>query len=369
MQIDMTGANAGAGSSSSGCWPHAAPTSSTPSASRSPTSSCICDEPCPQPAPPRIPADGFQWRGEHLAIELEGATVLFTTRRGGVSEGPYTSLNLGLWTDDAPERVPRTGSGSPGTWACPASASRAARSTARTSVASTARHRAQARGRRRPGQRGADVAADRPHRGLPAGGAGPREAVAMLHCGWRGLAGGIVTEGVSALREIGAEGRSRQRSARARAAAATRWARRCTPPSRPHPGPSGRRLDLKAIARRELEQAGVGDPRRRPVHHLRRSAGCSSRTGATRGHRSPGGRGVARADRVPEVDRVRANLEQVRTRSPPRRRAAVATPQTSRSSRPPSTSGWRRWACWPRPGSRLVGENRAQDLEASSGAG
>jgi copper oxidase (laccase) domain-containing protein len=31
-----------------------------------------------------------------------------------------------------------------------------------------------------------------------------REAVAMLHAGWRGLAGGIVGEGVAALRELGA---------------------------------------------------------------------------------------------------------------------------------------------------------------------
>jgi YfiH family protein len=31
--------------------------------------------------------------------------VAFSTRRGGVSEGPYESLNLGLLTDDAPEHV------------------------------------------------------------------------------------------------------------------------------------------------------------------------------------------------------------------------------------------------------------------------
>jgi polyphenol oxidase len=31
--------------------------------------------------------------------------VAFSTRRGGVSEGPYASLNLGLMTDDEPERV------------------------------------------------------------------------------------------------------------------------------------------------------------------------------------------------------------------------------------------------------------------------
>jgi polyphenol oxidase len=38
-------------------------------------------------------------------VRLPGATVTFTTRRGGVSEGPYESLNLGILTDDDPDRV------------------------------------------------------------------------------------------------------------------------------------------------------------------------------------------------------------------------------------------------------------------------
>ena len=38
-------------------------------------------------------------------MKLPGATVTFTTRRGGVSEGPYESLNLGILTDDEPDRV------------------------------------------------------------------------------------------------------------------------------------------------------------------------------------------------------------------------------------------------------------------------
>ena len=47
----------------------------------------------------------FRAAGEHLAIDLPGATALFTTRRGGVSEGPYASLNMGSWTQDDPGRV------------------------------------------------------------------------------------------------------------------------------------------------------------------------------------------------------------------------------------------------------------------------
>jgi hypothetical protein len=40
-----------------------------------------------------------------IAVELPGAAVRFSTREGGVSEGPYASLNLGLLTDDDPDRV------------------------------------------------------------------------------------------------------------------------------------------------------------------------------------------------------------------------------------------------------------------------
>jgi polyphenol oxidase len=38
-------------------------------------------------------------------LRLRGARAVFSTRRGGVSEGPYESLNLGILTDDDPERV------------------------------------------------------------------------------------------------------------------------------------------------------------------------------------------------------------------------------------------------------------------------
>jgi YfiH family protein len=38
-------------------------------------------------------------------LELPGARAIFSTRQGGVSEGPYASLNLGILTDDDPDRV------------------------------------------------------------------------------------------------------------------------------------------------------------------------------------------------------------------------------------------------------------------------
>jgi polyphenol oxidase len=42
-----------------------------------------------------------------IRLALPGAEVAFSTRRGGVSEGPYESLNLGVLTDDDPARVSR----------------------------------------------------------------------------------------------------------------------------------------------------------------------------------------------------------------------------------------------------------------------
>jgi YfiH family protein len=38
-------------------------------------------------------------------VRLPGARALFSTRNGGVSEGPYESLNLGILTDDDPRMV------------------------------------------------------------------------------------------------------------------------------------------------------------------------------------------------------------------------------------------------------------------------
>ena len=38
-------------------------------------------------------------------LALPGARVLFTDRNGGVSVGPYRSLNLGVLTDDDPRCV------------------------------------------------------------------------------------------------------------------------------------------------------------------------------------------------------------------------------------------------------------------------
>jgi YfiH family protein len=40
-----------------------------------------------------------------IRVDLPGASVAFSTRAGGVSTGPYESLNLGILTDDDPRNV------------------------------------------------------------------------------------------------------------------------------------------------------------------------------------------------------------------------------------------------------------------------
>ncbi len=204
------------------------------------------------------PAAPFYAFGEHFAIDLPGGRALFTTRRGGYSEGSYASLNLGILTDDDPsalarnreelgERVDR-------------------RLCLCRQVHGTTVRRAQARPAgpelpRADGQVTTDPAlapvalvADC----LPIVLATPG-AVAVLHAGWRGLAGGIVGQGVRALRAeasgpIGAAigpgvgGCCYEVGEEVHAAFAAFG------PGVRH----GRHLDLKAVARIALERAGVG---------------------------------------------------------------------------------------------------------------
>jgi copper oxidase (laccase) domain-containing protein len=53
----------------------------------------------------------FKWRTENglawLECSMGEARAAFSTRQGGVSTGPYESLNLGILTEDDPGRVAR----------------------------------------------------------------------------------------------------------------------------------------------------------------------------------------------------------------------------------------------------------------------
>lgn len=138
-----------------------------------------------------------------LEADLGGARAAFTTRLGGVSEAPFDSLNLGVLTDDAKENVARN-------------RRRLAAALDRDSeeiVFARQVHGAELLAHRGP-QRGAEPREADGHvltdpglaalvfvaDCLPVALAGP-SGVAMLHCGWRGLAAGIVARGAE---EIGA---------------------------------------------------------------------------------------------------------------------------------------------------------------------
>ena len=128
--------------------------------------------------------------------------VAFSTRRGGVSEGPFSSLNLARMSADVPERVEENRRR-----LCAAVGADVERLTMNRQRHSATVNRAHA-GRR--GEPGDGLWTD--ERALPmlkltadcvpiaiARVNGARPALALLHAGWRGLAEGVVAAGVAAL--------------------------------------------------------------------------------------------------------------------------------------------------------------------------
>ena len=153
--------------------------------------------------------DPFRWEDGHVRAELPGGSVLFSTRRGGVSEGPFASLNLGRLTDDDDAAIDENRARLAAAVGLP----RERFLYGRQVHGATVRRATEPPGPGRPhaaedGQATAltDAAAlvfvaDCLPVLLAAEG-----AVAALHGGWRGLAAGILSEGVRAMRELGAEG-------------------------------------------------------------------------------------------------------------------------------------------------------------------
>ena len=153
--------------------------------------------------------NGIRW----LEARLPGARAVFTTRLGGVSSGAFESLNLGVLTDDArdsvmenrrrlcaalglePDRVVtglqvhaaeiaiHAGPQQPSPFAMPGSPN------------------PEADGHVLGGERlaGLVYVADC----LPVALSGPG-GTAILHCGWRGLAGGILAHGANAVGAVAA---------------------------------------------------------------------------------------------------------------------------------------------------------------------
>jgi purine-nucleoside/S-methyl-5'-thioadenosine phosphorylase / adenosine deaminase len=196
----------------------------------------------------------------HFAIDLPGARAVFTTRRGGYSHGPYRSLNLGVFTDDDPEAVAHNRAALRADVAAPplSFVHQVHGGEVRQVAAAAGRHplpRIDGQATATPGVAPVALVADCLPIAVAGGG-----AVAMLHAGWRGLAAGIIGEGVRALRALGAEGSLAaaigpgagaccyEAGAEVHAAFADVPAAHC-----------GANVDLKAVARRRLEEAGVDD--------------------------------------------------------------------------------------------------------------
>ena len=134
--------------------------------------------------------------------EAEGCEVAFTTRVGGVSEGPYASLNLGRKSGDVPERADENRR-----IACEAIGADLEKLALNYQVHSSRVLRAVPAMR---GEHADGLWTDEP--GLPilamsadclpivlARTGVERTAVAVLHAGWKGLLAGIVESGAIAL--------------------------------------------------------------------------------------------------------------------------------------------------------------------------
>ena len=157
---------------------------------------------------PKLPQP-FRWQDGQIRADFDGGSVLFTTRRGGVSEGAFASLNLGRLTDDRGDNVDvnraRLGAfvGLPWERFCYGKQVHEARVRRATEPPSAERPFAEEDGQATALADAAAIVfvADCLPVLLVAEG-----AVAALHGGWRGLAGGIADEGVRALREVGGAG-------------------------------------------------------------------------------------------------------------------------------------------------------------------
>ncbi|HEX8753578.1 MAG TPA: polyphenol oxidase family protein [Solirubrobacterales bacterium] len=213
-------------------------------------------------------SDGVRW----LEAELRRARAAFTTRLGGVSEPPFDRLNLGVLTEDdaaavaknrrrlatalgfPPERIAFAlqvhraelmSQGGAEPWPTQSFAGAPARPEDRASLPE-----ADGQVVTEPGWAGLVFVADC----LPVALSGPG-GVAMLHCGWRGLAAGILAAGAAA-------------TGATHAAIGPGIGPCCYEVGEEVLGhfgelgggiASGRRLDLPEVARRLLAAAGVGE--------------------------------------------------------------------------------------------------------------
>lgn len=222
----------------------------------------------------------FYPRDEHVAIDLPGGRALFTTRRGGFSEGPYASLNLGRLTADRPEAVQRNRARLQEVVGHPPVYIRQVHGTTVRTITT----------------RSVDGVAPLPDEGIELPGADGQAtalpglapmvmtadclpiavagegAIAILHAGWRGLAGGILSEGIRAIRELGVDGPIDAAIGPGAGGCCYEVGDEVREAFADHGEHvrHGRNLDLKAIARAQLERAGA-----RAVHDVELCTICS----------------------------------------------------------------------------------------------
>jgi YfiH family protein len=192
--------------------------------------------------------------------------IVFSTRLGGVSEGPYASLNLGRMTGDDVERVDENRR-----ILCAEVGAETGRLALNRQVHSALVHRAEAGARGEPGD---GVWTDEPGQPILAMTAdclpialaraeGAPPAVAVLHAGWRGLLDGIVRVGAERL-----GGRLRAAIGPAIGPCCYEVGEEVAGPFAAVFGPDvmrGRRLDLWTAAERALNAVGVDDVHRTDV--------------------------------------------------------------------------------------------------------
>ena len=169
-----------------------------------------------------------------------------------------------------------------------------------------------------------------------------------------------------ALRELGADGRARApRSGPARAAAATRSARRSTPRSPTSRRPRGGAQPRPAARSRATSWRR---PASATVHDTGLCTMCdrasSSPTGATAA--SPAARRGSCGG--PDAERVRANLERIRAEIDAAARRAGPRPGRRRAARGGQVRRREDVGALAEAGLTLLGENRAQELEAKAAA-
>jgi len=212
--------------------------------------------------------------------------VVFSTRDGGVSEGPYASLNLGRLTGDDVERVDENRRR-----LCAEVGGSLDRLALNRQIHSTVVRRAEPGVRGEPGDGLWTDESDLPVLAFAADCLpvalvrtdGNRPAAAVLHAGWRGLLGGMLATGVAAL-----GGRPRACIGPAIGPCCYEVGPEVSEPFAEAFGADvvrERNLDLRTAAERALRAAGVVD-----VEHVELCTACNPellfshrRTGKPRG--------------------------------------------------------------------------------------